>query len=295
MNDAHTEDTARAVRRITWVGLGVNLVLSAVKLAAGVFGNSQALIADAVHSLSDSTTDVAVLVGSHFWSKPPDKDHPYGHRRIETIVSTLVALVLVAAGVGLVWNALATLCGHVGSPPGWIAFWAAVLSIVSKEILYRWTYRNGRRLGSLALRANAWHHRSDAFSSIPTALAVGGAALFPAWTLLDHVGAIIVSIFIFQAAFKISLPALRELIDSGAPEEDRRKIMTIARETDGAREVHGLRTRYVAGRLQVDLHVLVDAAITVAQGHDVAEDVCRRIVAHGPDVIDVVVHIEPKE
>jgi cation diffusion facilitator family transporter len=283
------------VRRTTWVGLTINMALFAAKLAAGLVANSQALVADAIHSLSDGVTDVAVLVGAGFWSRPPDPRHPYGHRRIETIVTILVGGMLAAAGVGIAYDALVTLHQHIGpaAPPGRAALAVALASVLIKEALFRWTYAVGRRVKSPALKANAWHHRSDAMSSIPAACAIGAATLFPGWSLVDHVGAIVVSIFILQAAWKISRPALQELIDAGAPEVVCRELYAIARSVDGVRDAHALRTRYIGARLQIDLHVLVDGNITVRQGHDIAEAVSRRIVARGPDVIDVVVHIEP--
>ena len=295
--NTRTEDqsNASAARRVTWAGLAVNAVLFAAKLAAGLMADSQALVADAVHSLSDGITDVAVLVGAGFWSRPPDPDHPYGHRRIETIVTIIVGAVLGGVGIGIVYDALITLRNHVGptSQPGLAALAVALVSVFVKEALFRWTFAVGRRIKSSALKANAWHHRSDALSSVPAVIAVGIAALFPSWSLVDHVGAIVVSMFILQAAWKISWPALRELVDAGAPEAVCREIYAIACSVDGVRDAHNLRTRYVGARLQLDLHVLIDGAISVRRGHDIAEAVSRRIVERGPDVVDVVVHVEP--
>jgi len=282
-------------RRVTWVGLGVNLLLCAVKLVCGLAAASQALVADAVHTLSDSTTDVAVLVGIPFWSAPADDRHPYGHRRIETVVTVLIAAVLVVVACGLVYHALATIEEHHDRPPELLALLAAVLSILSKETLYRWTVAVGRRLRSSALIANAWHHRSDSFSSIPVVLAIGGARLFPAWSFLDHIGAVVVSIFIFRAAWQIGWPALRELMDAGAPGKDRRRIEEIVLATAGVERVHEVRTRYVGSRLQVDLHIMVDGNMTVREGHKISEAVEERLLAAGPDLVDVVVHLEPVE
>lgn len=291
----YEDDTAiHTVRRATWIGLLANLALCAVKFAAGVLSHSQAVVADAVHSLSDSTTDVAVLVGSCFWGKPPDETHPYGHRRIETLVAIVVGLVLAGAGVSVALTALLTLRQpEPADSPGLLAFAAAVVSIVCKESLYRWTLRVGSRVRSLALEANAWHHRSDALSSIPTAVAVGCAVLFPRWSVLDHIGAAIVSLFILQAAFRILLPGLRELAESGAPSRVREHVADIARTTPGVRDVHALRTRYVGAHLHVDLHVLVDGGISVREGHEIASSVTRRVLDRSRDVIDVVVHTEP--
>lgn len=291
MTNGHSE--AATVRQVTWVSLGVNLLLSALKAAAGIVGNSHAVVADAVHSLSDSTTDIAILIGAGFWGAPADDSHPYGHRRIETIVSIAIGAVLAAAGVGLVLSAVTTMREGHAETPGRIALAAAIASMIVKETLYRWTYRVGKRLHSLSLKANAWHHRSDALSSIPTALAVGMAILSPAWAFLDRVGAVVVSVFVFHAAFKVAWPCLRELVDEGAPGDTTDRIKTIAFSVEGVRQVHRLRARYTGGRLQVDLHVLVDENMSVREGHEIATEVSRRIIAEGPRVLDVVVHMEP--
>jgi len=295
--DAETNeaDEGPAVRQVTGVGLLVNLGLCAVKFTAGIVGGSQAVVADAVHSLSDSATDVAILVGSHFWTRPADAEHPYGHRRIETLVTLLVGFALLAAGVGLGWHAIATFRHEHARAPGWIAFWAGVVSIVGKETLYRWTVAVGRRVRSLALQANAWHHRSDAFSSIPTVFAVAGAALYPEWRFLDHLGALVVSGFILHAAYVVLWPRFAELAESGAPSRLRRRILEIARDVEGVEDVHALRSRYVSSYLHVDLHVLVAPEMPVRHAHEIATQVSRRIVKGAPGVFDVVVHIEPDE
>jgi len=281
------------VRRVTLTGLAINVLLSALKLGAGIVGNSQAVVADAVHSLTDTVTDVAVLVGVRFWSRPPDECHPHGHRRIEFLVTIFIGLLLAAVGLGLVYNALDTLHEPHRSPPGPIAFFAAILSIFTKELLYRWTISVGLEIRSTALIANAWHHRSDALSSVPAALAVAGAALLPGLAILDHLGAIVVSIFILQAAWKIVRPSLEQLIDRGAPEEIRRGIEQLARATPGVQEVHAIRTRHIGSGIEVDLHVLVDPELTVEEGHEISEEVKRRLIDYVSDVVDVVVHLEP--
>jgi cation diffusion facilitator family transporter len=283
------------VRKVTWIGLLVNLFLSSLKFVAGFFGRSQALIADAIHSLTDTTTDIAVIAGSHYWDRPPDEDHPYGHRRLETLVSVFIGIMLAAAGAGIGWQALATLHEEHGEPPGWIAVLAALVSIASKEIIYRWTAGAGKRIKSPALAANAWHHRTDAISSIPVLVAVGGAKIFPSWSFLDHVGAAVVSIFILHAAIKIIWPGISELIDVGAPREIQKKIHALADKINGVKEVHKIRTRYISTSIQVDLHIVVDGEITVREGHDIADDVRDRIVDGIAEVVDVVVHVDPPE
>ncbi|MFW5870306.1 MAG: cation diffusion facilitator family transporter [Candidatus Sumerlaeota bacterium] len=291
----------RSLRNVTLVGMVGNIMLSAVKMLAGFLGHSQAVLADGVHSLSDCLSDVAVLVGVEFWTAPADENHPHGHGRIETMVTVIVGLMLLSVAVGLVWRAgsgLHTLVGDESAlpkTPGWIAFWATLTSIVSKEGLYRWTFHRGEILKSPAVKANAWHHRSDAFSSIPAALAVAGAVLRPAWVVLDPLGAIIVSIFIFQAAWKILKPALAQLIDVGVPLPERREIERLAQSVEGVREVHNVRTRYLGSSIEVDLHCLVNPDLSVRQGHDIATRVRHRLQSDGPDIEDAVVHIEPFE
>jgi cation diffusion facilitator family transporter len=283
----------RAARRVTLIGLLLNVVLTSFKFVAGILGHSQAVLADGVHSLSDILTDLMVLIGARYWYRPADESHPYGHRRIETLVTTLLGVSLAGVGVGIGYRAIATYRDVHAVPPGWIAFAAAALSIVTKELIYRATIAVGRRIKSSALSANAWHHRSDALSSIPVAAAVAAAALEPSLAFLDRVGAAVVAVFILQAAWKIMAPALRQLVDAGAPREARERIVEIALATEGVRLIHAIRTRYVGSGLQVDLHVKVDPDIPVREGHRIAEDVTRRLLAEGPDVLDVVVHTEP--
>jgi cation diffusion facilitator family transporter len=283
------------VRKVTWIGLLINIALSGLKFAAGYFGRSQALIADAIHSLTDTTTDIAVIAGSHYWSRPPDESHPYGHRRLETLVTAFIGLVLAAAGIGIGWEAISTLHTMHASPPGWIASYAAMASIVTKEILYRWTAAVGKKIKSQALAANAWHHRSDAISSLPVLLAVTGALIFPSWSFLDHVGAAIVSVFILHAAMKIIWPAVSELIDAGAPEEIQKKITEIACRTSGVREVHAVRSRYISSSIQIDMHIVVDGNMSVQEGHTIADNVENSIISGIPEVLEVVVHVDPSQ
>jgi cation diffusion facilitator family transporter len=285
----------RYVRKVTWIGLLTNIGLSGLKFAAGYFGRSQALIADAIHSLTDTTTDIAIIAGSHYWSRPADEDHPYGHRRLETLVTAFIGIMLVAAGIGIGWEAISTLHKKQTASPGWIAFYAAMASIVVKEVLYRWTAAVGKKIKSPALAANAWHHRTDAISSLPVLIAVGGALIFPTWSFLDRVGAVIVSIFILHAAMKIIWPAVSELIDAGVPEEIQKKIMGIASNTMGVREVHAIRSRYISSSIQIDLHIVVDGNISVREGHTIADSVEDNIIGGIPEVLEVVVHVDPSQ
>jgi cation diffusion facilitator family transporter len=287
---------ARKIRRVTWVGLSVNLLLTGMKFIAGTLGLSHALMADAVHSLSDSITDVAILVGSRYWDKPPDECHPYGHGRIETLVTLFIGGVLLLAGFGIASSALHAIHHRGEIPvPGVIALVAASISMVVKELIYRWTARAGSRLKSAALTANAWHHRVDAISSFPAMAAVGGAILFPNLSYLDRIGAVVVAVMILHAALKIILPGFHEFMEAGASTEIRERITQIAASFPGVRQVHGVRARQIANSVQVDLHIVLDGDMTVREGHTIAEAVKSKLLTEGPDVLDVVVHMEPLE
>lgn len=278
---------------MTLCGLIANLGLSALKLTVGILGSSQAVVADGVHSLSDITTDIAVLWGVRYWSAPPDPDHPYGHRRIETVISAGIGLLLGAVGVGIAYQALRTVRRPDVEAPALIALAGAVVSIVGKEALYRWTAAVGRRVRSSALLANAWHHRSDAISSIPVAAAVVVASVRPAWAFIDHIGALVVSVFILYAAWRIVWPAFGELVDAGAGAQVRKDIERLAGRHEQVCYVHAVRTRRHGAGLHVDLHIGVDGGMSVRRGHAVSEEVKQRLLAEGPDVVDVVVHLEP--
>jgi cation diffusion facilitator family transporter len=292
---SHEASREEIVRKVTWVGLFANLFLAGFKFIAGIMGRSQALVADAIHSLTDLTTDIAVIAGSHYWSRPPDEDHPYGHRRLETLVAVFIGVVLAAAGIGIGWKAISTLQQIHVSSPGSIAVLAAFISIICKEAIYRWTAITGKRVKSAALAANAWHHRTDALSSLPVLVAVAGARAFPSWSFLDRLGAVVVSVFILHASIKIIWPALGELIDAGAPSEIRKKIRDIALKNQDVLQIHDIRTRYISSSIQVDLHIVVAGSITVRAGHVIADDVRNRLIEEIPEVLDVIVHVDPPE
>jgi cation diffusion facilitator family transporter len=283
------------IRKVTWIGMAVNLALAVFKLAAGIYGQSQAVTADGIEALLDVFTVILVYAASRFWSRPPDDSHPFGHGRMETLVAVCIGASLVAAAVGIGWQSIATLHEPHGRAPGWIAAIAALSSVVGKEILYRWTLGIGRRIKSVAVVATAWHYRSDAFSSVPVVIAVTGAILLPSWTFLDHVGAVVVAMFILHAAYKITWPSLKELIDVGAPAEMRRRIRDIACANPAILQVHNIRTRFIGTSIQADLHIVVNGALTVREGHDIARDVEARLIRDIDQVVDVVVHVEPPE
>jgi cation diffusion facilitator family transporter len=281
------------VRTVGWVGLLVNLLLAGAKAVAGVVGHSQAVLADAVHSLSDTVTDVAVILGVRYWSAPADENHPHGHGRIETLITVVIGLAVGGVAVGMGLEAIRGLRHHSTSPPSSIALVVALASVAVKEVLYRWTAAVGREVGSSALEANAWHHRSDAISSIPAAAAVAVTLIAPEWAVVDRVGAVVVCLLILQVAWRILRPALDQLVDAGAPAADRNLIEELALEVDGVEAAHAVRTRYVGANLAVDLHVEVDGGLSVAEGHQIAVAVRRKLVDDGPDVADAIVQIEP--
>jgi cation diffusion facilitator family transporter len=275
------------------VGLIFNLFLAAAKAAAGILGHSQAVLADALHSLTDSVTDIAVILGVRYWTAPADEDHPHGHGRIETLITVVIGLAVGAVAVGMGAHAIRGLRHDPGTAPTGIALGVAMISIVVKEVLYRWTAKVGREVRSPALEANAWHHRSDAISSIPAAVAVTVALIDPEWAVVDRVGAVVVCLLILQAAWRILRPALDQLIDAGAPATDRQRIEELALQVDGVEAAHAVRTRYVGSDLAVDLHVEVDGGLSIGEGHTIALAVKRKLIDDGPNVTDALVQIEP--
>lgn len=295
MEPSTAKDDIRQVRRITWIGLIANVTLAGIKFVVGWMGASQAVIADAVHSVSDMATDFSVILGVRYWSAPPDEDHPYGHRRIEAIITVLIGLALVLVAIGLGYRAMCNLYQPHLKQTTWIALVGPVFSIILKEILYRWTATIGIKVGSTAVVANAWHHRSDALSSIPAVIAVVVAATNPAWFFVDHIGALIISIFILKVSWDIVRPSLAELADRGASLKDRTRITAIAKAVAGVRGVHAIRTRRCGASLFVDLHVIVDPEISVRSGHNISEAVKKALLKDGPRVFDVVTHLEPDE
>ncbi len=290
-NSEHTYE----VRRVTIWGLILNFVLTVLKIIIGYVGGSTSVVADGVHSLSDCSTDIAVIVGVKYWDKAPDNDHPYGHRRIEAMTSVFIGIILGLVGILLIYNAIYKLHLQKFIIPEWSALIIAIISIISKEILYRWTRKEAEKLKSNALKANAWHHRSDAISSIPVAIAIGFTKYDSSWAMLDPIASIAVSLFILNAAYTIVWPSLCELSDSGASEANLEKIESLVSSVEGVQSIHALRTRYQGNALYVDLHIQVDPDITVREGHDIAAKAKYLLIKDGPEITDVLVHIEPGE
>ena len=293
MTRVRKKDDSAEVRKVTWVGLAWNAALSVAKFVVGIFGNSQALVADAIHSASDFVTDVAVIVGSHFWNSPPDAEHPYGHRRFETLITIGIGLAVAAVGVGIGYKAiLALLAGEASHPELSVAI-MAFASILVKELLFRYTRNAGKKIRSQALEANAWHHRSDSFSSIPVLVAVIFAIVLPQLWFADSVGALIVAFFIMHSAVDIAWPGLRQLVDYGANANVLENLKNIALSHPKVISLHGLRSRYVGSDLHVDVHIVVDDQMTLKDAHDVAEQVEQLLIDSDENVVDALVHIDP--
>ncbi|MCL2743580.1 MAG: cation diffusion facilitator family transporter [Planctomycetaceae bacterium] len=300
-NNANSSDTIQAVRRITWVGFWVNLILSGLKLFAGIVGNSSVLIADAVHTLSDLVTDVVILVGSRFWDRPADEDHPYGHAKIETMVTFFIGLVLVLVAFGLFYDAVMTIFEMLGDKefpsPTWLPLVVAVIGIIVKEYVYRITVKVGMNLKSSALIANAWHHRSDALSSIPAAITVAACLILgDSFAFLDPVGTIVVAMMIVYAAWEIVRPTFAALLDAGASETQRNEIAEIIRSFPEVNGLHKLRTRHIGPTgLAVDVHIQVAPGMSLRETHALSHRIQERLLESDKDILDVFVHVEPYE
>jgi cation diffusion facilitator family transporter len=289
------EDNSVEVRKVTLLGMGVNIFLTVTKFTAGILGNSRALVADAIHSLSDLSTDIAIIIGSRYWNQPPDMEHPYGHRRIETLISIAIGLVLASVGVFLALDAIEALHERKSSSPTLIAAAMALVSIVIKEWLYHYTLSVGKRIKSSATVANAWHHRSDAVSSIPVLVAILVSYTFPQLFFLDAVGAVLVSVFILQAAFSIAWPGISEIIDKGASKEIDAQLMNMALTVPEVKGVHNLRTRYSGGSLCVDMHIVLTPNITLHNAHIIGNSVRDSFLASDLDILEVLIHLDPRD
>lgn len=288
----------KKIYRVTLVGTGVNAVLIVLKFIAGIFGKSSAMVADAVHSLSDFVTDVIVLIFVRIAGRPRDKGHDYGHGKFETFATMIIGLILALAGIGLMVNGIEhvikSLHGEVLPRPTMLALVIALVSIVSKEWLYRFTARAGKEVNSQAVVANAWHHRSDAISSLGTLVGVAGAMfLGDRWRILDPIAAIVVSVFIIKSGYDIMKPSVSELLESSLPEEQEKDILTRVLEVHGIEKVHNLRTRRIGNTIAVDLHAKMDGRISLCEAHAMATAAEEAIRSkYGKDTI-VTIHMEP--
>ena len=283
----------RAARSVTVVGALVNTILILLKFFAGIFGSSQALIADAVHSVSDLFTDVVVLLGIRIGRKPPDEGHPFGHARIETLASTIVGIALITTALYLGIKASLNIYHHNEYYPTGLALIAAVVSIALKEAIFHYTIHTGRRIKSQLIIANAWHHRSDALSSVAVLLGVAGTRIKPSWHILDSFAALLVSFFIVKVGLEILRIALREFIDTAPKPEIISKIEQCALTVDGVLDTHDLRVRTSGGFYQMEIHIVVDGQLTVAEGHRIAKAVESCLVKDVDNLDRIIVHVDP--
>ena len=293
-------ERARIATRATWLGFIINFILSSLKLLAGIVGHSGAMVADAIHSFSDSATDIILLFGFKVAKKPADKTHDYGHGKVETLCTSIIGVVLFVVGLRILYggvrNIVSSLGGNVIYMPGWIALCAALLSVIIKEWLYQYTIKVGKRIESQAVVANAWHHRSDALSSIGALLGIGGAiVLGGSWRILDPAAAVIVSFFIIKVSVVIFMGSLNELMEGSLSEDMKDKILAIAQNVPGVNNPHNLQTRRIGSAVAIDIHIEVNKTLNVEEAHDIATEVESQIVDIFGVQTFVSVHIEPSE
>lgn len=290
----------KEIYKVTLVGGVVNVILLLFKFVAGIVGHSAAMVADAVHSLSDFVTDIIVIIFVHISGKPKDKSHDYGHGKYETLAMTIIGAALLAVAIGIVYGGVTKIIDWVGGEqleaPGMLALWAALLSIVLKEGVYHYSMMKARELQSQAVEANAWHHRSDALSSIGTAIGIGGAIfLGQRWTVLDPVASVIVGLFIIKVAVFLLRDGIGDLMEQSLPDEVEAEILQLAGSIEGVCEPHDLCTRRIGNHYAIELHILMDGHITLCEAHDKASEVEDLLRQHYGNETHISVHVEPKE
>lgn len=288
----------KGIYKVTIVGSIVNFLLLVFKFFAGIAGHSAAMLADAVHSLSDFITDIVVIVFVRIAGKPEDKGHNYGHGKYETLATAIIGLLLLCVGFGIFWNGASSiytfLRGGQLESPGVVALVAALVSIVSKEILYQYTVIQGKKLNSQAVIANAWHHRSDALSSIGTAIGIGGAILLgDHWRVLDPVAAVVVSFFIMKVSVRLLIPCVDELLEKSLPEDVEKEIEQTVLSFPGVSQPHHLRTRRIGNYYAIELHVRMDGKITLEEAHSTATAIENKLKEMFGKGTHVGIHVEP--
>lgn len=295
-----TSPREKEIYKVTIAGSVVNFLLLVFKFAAGILGHSAAMLADAVHSLSDFVTDVIVIVFVRISNKPQDKGHDYGHGKYETLATAIIGLLLLIVGFGILWNGATSiytfLRGGKLEEPGMVALIAAVVSIVLKEILYRYTVAKGKKLNSQAVVANAWHHRSDVLSSVGTAVGIGGAILLGQhWRVLDPIAAVIVSFFIMKVAVQLLIPCVDELLEKSLPDEVEKEIEQALLSFPGVSEPHHLRTRRIGSYCAIEVHVRMDGQITLEEAHNTATAIEHKLKEMFGEGTLINIHVEPKK
>ena len=292
------ETREKGIFKVTLAGSAVNVLLTGVKFAAGLLGHSAAMLADAVHSLSDLLTDAIVLLFVRISSKPADRDHAFGHGKFETLATSIIGVALLVVAGGIIFSAgkalLDWMHGADLPKPGTVALWAALLSILLKELTFQYTIRQGRKLDSPALKANAWHHRSDALSSIGALVGIGGAVLLGRrWTVLDPLASLVVAFFIIRVALRLLKQSIDELMEASLPEEVEQEILSLVNAFPDVSDPHNLRTRRIGNHYAIELHIRMDGDISLVRAHARAHDIEQRIKERfGPDT-HITVHVEP--
>lgn len=290
----------KQITRVTLIGSIVNLILTAIKITAGVVGKSGAMIADGIHSLSDLASDIVVLIFVPIAGKAKDKDHQYGHGKFETLATLIVSLILMVVAIRLVASSaksiISALSGNILPKPGYIALAAAIISIVSKEILYQYTALVARRTDSSVCKANAWHHRSDALSSIGSLLGIGGAVILGnKWTILDPVAAVIIGLMILFVAIKMAKAPIEELMEKSLDEKTEKEITDIILATEGVQNMHNLKTRRNGQSKIIDCHIRVKRTISIVEAHDIATNVEKNLKQKFGNETQTSIHIEPEK
>ena len=290
----------KEIRNVTLLGAVCNILLTIAKFVAGILGCSAAMVADAVHSASDLVSDVIVIVFARISGKGIDKSHDYGHGKFETLAAVFVSFILLMVGIDLLKSSYYDVCnvldGRTDKAPEMIALWAAIVSILTKEALYQWTNRVGKKISSQVVIANSWHHRTDALSSVASLLGIGGAIAFGGqWVILDPIAGGIISIVIIIVAIKMSIPALSELTEASLPEEVERKMMEIARSVEGVKGVHELKSRHSGHYIIVDFHIVVDPKTTIYDAHEITVVIERKLREEFGQETQINIHIEPSD
>lgn len=289
----------KEIVKVTLIGTVINAILIVLKFAAGVIGNSAAMVADGVHSLSDFLTDFVVIVMLKISSKPCDEDHDFGHGKYETLATTIIGLLLILVGGGILWSGAVKIYGFLVNEeqlesPGWLAFGAALASILMKEGIFQYTIAKSKNLNSEALVANAWHHRSDALSSIGTAIGIGAACLLGNnWAILDPLAAVVVSFFIFKVAVQLIQSSVNQLLESSLPKDIEDQIEKIVNSYSGVTEMHNLRTRQVGCNYAISMHVRMDGNITLYDSHEKVDKIEAELKEKFGQQTIISIHVEP--
>lgn len=299
MAELQIEFRQKEIVKVTLIGTVINAILIVLKFAAGIFANSAAMVADGVHSLSDFLTDFVVIVMLKISSKPSDEDHDFGHGKYETLATTIIGLLLILVGGGILWSGTTKIYGFLINgeelvSPGWFAFGAAIASILMKEGIYQYTIAKSKLLNSEALVANAWHHRSDALSSIGTAIGIGAACLLGSnWAILDPLAAVIVSFFIFKVAVQLIKSSVNQLLESSLPLEVEKEIEDIVNSYPGVTEMHNLRTRQIGVNYAITMHVRMDGNISLYESHERVDQIEKDLKERFGHQTIISIHVEP--